>query len=224
MSVVAFIPVRGGSKSIPLKNIKPLCGKPLVCWVIEALEQCDSIDRVIVATDSNQIEEVVIRNNYKKTIIYHRLAQNATDSASTESVMMEYLDRQELDSNDIFMLVQATSPTTTSNHFTDAIKQYVDNGYDSMLSCVRTKRFFWSEDGKSLNYEYMHRPRRQDFRGTMMENGAFYINRVGNILKYGNRLCGHIGIYEMPVYTATEIDEEEDWLYLEQLIQRKNLI
>ena len=49
--VIAFIPVRGGSKSIPFKNIKPFCGKPLVCWNIEALEQCDEVDEIIVATD-----------------------------------------------------------------------------------------------------------------------------------------------------------------------------
>ena len=46
--IIAFIPVRGGSKSIPLKNIKPFCGKPLVCWNIEALENCKLVDKIIV--------------------------------------------------------------------------------------------------------------------------------------------------------------------------------
>lgn len=64
--VIAFIPVRGGSKSIPLKNIKPFCGKPLVCWNIEALEQCKEVDEIIVATDSDKIEEVVVSRPYKK--------------------------------------------------------------------------------------------------------------------------------------------------------------
>ena len=64
--VIAFIPVRGGSKSIPLKNIKPFCGKPLVCWNIEALEQCNEVDEIIVATDSDNIEETVTSRAYKK--------------------------------------------------------------------------------------------------------------------------------------------------------------
>ena len=55
MKTIAFIPVRGGSKSIPLKNIKQLCGKPLVCWNIEALEACPQVDEIIVATDSDDI-------------------------------------------------------------------------------------------------------------------------------------------------------------------------
>ena len=71
MSVIAFIPVRGGSKSIPLKNIKPFCGKPLVCWNIEAL-----------------------------------------DTASTESVMLEYIHNANISEDNIFMLVQVTSPLT----------------------------------------------------------------------------------------------------------------
>ena len=55
MKTIAFIPVRGGSKSIPLKNIKPFCGKPLVCWNIEALERCPLVDEIVVATDSDDI-------------------------------------------------------------------------------------------------------------------------------------------------------------------------
>ena len=53
-----------------------------------------------------------------------------------------------------------------------------------------------------------------------MENGAFYINTVKNIVESGNRLSGRIGIYEMPEYTATEIDEPDDWYYLEDLMRR----
>ena len=56
---VAFIPVRGGSKSIPLKNIKPIAGKPLVLWTVEAAAKCDSIDKIYVSTDSDKIKEVV---------------------------------------------------------------------------------------------------------------------------------------------------------------------
>ena len=89
--VVAFIPVRGGSKSIPLKNIKPLCGKPLVCWNIEALERCALVDKIVVATDSDEIWEVVSSRKYGKTELYRRLPENACDTASTESVMLEYI-------------------------------------------------------------------------------------------------------------------------------------
>ena len=218
--VIAFIPVRGGSKSIPLKNIKPLCGKPLVCWNIEALEACPEVGEVIVATDSDEIWKTVESKNYKKTKLYRRSAENACDTASTESVMLEYIKYANLPKEDVFMLVQATSPLTESIHFSEALQKYASGEYDSMLTCVRNYRFFWNEDGSSMNYDYMNRPRRQNFSGMLMENGAFYINTVGNILSNGNRLGGKIGIYEMPEYTATEIDEPDDWMILEKLMRK----
>lgn len=218
--VIAFIPVRGGSKSIPLKNIKSFCGKPLVCWNIEALETCSLVDEVIVATDSDEIWQTVESRHYTKTVLYRRSPENACDTASTESVMLEYINYAQLPKDNIFMLVQATSPLTGEIHFTEALKMYQEEAYDSILTCVRNYRFFWNEDGTSTNYDYMNRPRRQNFSGMLMENGAFYINTVRNILKTRNRLSGKIGIYEMPEYSATEIDEPDDWLVLENIMQK----
>ncbi|MBR4532293.1 N-acylneuraminate cytidylyltransferase [bacterium] len=218
--VIAFIPVRGGSKSIPLKNIKPFCGKPLVCWNIEALEQCGRIDKIVVATDSTEIENVVRERNYSKTEIYRRLPENASDTASTESVMLEYINAKKLPEETVFVLVQATSPLTQTIHFDEAMSMYESGKYDSILTCVRNKRFFWNAGGTPHNYDYRKRPRRQEFDGMFMENGAFYINTVGNILRDKNRLSGKIGIYEMPEYTSIEIDEPDDWTILEQLMIR----
>lgn len=220
MHTIAFIPVRGGSKSIPLKNIKPFCGKPLVCWNIEALEACDEVDEIIIATDSDEIWNVVDANDYKKTKLYRRSAENACDTASTESVMLEYISKVQVADENVFMLVQATSPLTQTIHFSEALHMYTDGQYDSILTCVRNYRFFWNEDGASMNYDYMHRPRRQEFKGMLMENGAFYINTVKNILSNGNRLSGKIGIYEMPEYTAFEIDEPDDWGIMENLMRK----
>ena len=218
--MIAFIPVRGGSKSIPLKNIKPFCGKPLVCWNIEALEACPRVDKIVVATDSDEIWNTVESRHYSKTVLYRRSAENACDTASTESVMLEYIQKAGLSKDSVFMLVQATSPLTETKHFSEALLLYAKGEYDSIITCVRNYRFFWNEDGTSMNYDYMNRPRRQNFHGMLMENGAFYINKVKSILANGNRLCGMIGIYEMPEYTASEIDEPDDWMILENLMRK----
>lgn len=217
---VAFIPVRGGSKSIPLKNIKDFCGKPLVYWNIKALQDAGCIDRIIVATDSSVIKETVNSFDFSKVSIYDRKAENAVDTASTESVMLEYIESVNLSDDVTFMLVQATSPLTQTVHFEEAMSMYNSGKYDSLLTCVKNYRFFWNEDGTSKNYDYRNRPRRQDFDGVYMENGAFYINSVKNIKESKNRLSGKIGIYEMPEYTATEIDEPDDWVILENLMRR----
>jgi N-acylneuraminate cytidylyltransferase len=217
---VAFIPVRGGSKSIPLKNIKDFCGKPLVYWSIAALQNSGKVDEIVIATDSEEVKKVIRDFHFDKVTIYSRSAKNATDAASTESVMLEYISQSDLSGADIFMLVQATSPLTDAKHFGEALAIYRQGKFDSMLTCVRNFRFFWSEDGSSKNYDYRNRPRRQDFKGELMENGAFYISTVGNIIESGNRLSGKIGIYEMPEYTATELDAPDDWAILENLMRK----
>ncbi len=219
MANIAFIPVRGGSKSIPLKNIKELAGKPLVYWTARAANNAKCIDKVIIATDSAEIKNVVLQfDDLKKIEIYDRDQQNAQDASSTESVMLEYIKKSNLSQDDYFFLIQATSPLLESQHIEEMFSKMVTNGADSALSCVRNKRFYWSDDGKSLNYDYKSRPRRQDFNGLLMENGACYINTVGNILIDKNRLSGKISVYEMPEYTAVEIDEPIDFLMIERIM------
>ncbi len=223
MSNIAFIPVRGGSKSIPLKNIKLLAGKPLVYWTAAAANNAKCIDKVIIATDSDEIRKTVRGfTDLGKVELYNRDAENATDTASTESVMLEYIAKANLAPNDNFFLIQATSPLLKAKHIDEMFEKMHLDSADSALSCVKNKRFFWSSDGKSINYDYRARPRRQDFDGVLMENGACYINSVGNILRDKNRLSGKISVYEMPEYTATEIDEPDDFLIIEKLMAKYN--
>lgn len=220
MSVIVFIPVRGGSKGIPGKNIRPFCGRPLVYWTVRAAQEAVAVDRVVVSTDSDRIAETVSGFGLDKVSVFRRSEQTATDTASTESAMLEYLQAAGPDPDDLFILVQATSPMLEGAQLDQAIAEYREGRYDSMLSCVRNKRFFWSDEGKPLNYDYMHRPRRQEFAGMWMENGAFYISKATAVLKNGNRLSGKIGVFEMPEYTSFEIDEPEDWIIMENLMRR----
>lgn len=217
---IAFIPVRGGSKSIPLKNIKILAGHPLVYWTATAANNAKCIDKVVIATDNNEIKTTVEKFNLPKVEIYERKAENAQDSSTTESVMLEYIDAASLHNEDYFFLIQATSPLLKSKHIDEMFTKLITDNADSALTCVRNKRFYWSENGQPLNYDYKNRPRRQDFQGTMMENGACYINSVKNILEYKNRLSGKISIYEMPEYTSVEIDEPDDFLLIEKLMEK----
>ena len=218
MKTIAFIPARGGSKSIPFKNIKFFCGKPLIYWTIKAAVETDEINEVIIATDSSEIEDVVNSFSFINVNVYRRDKENAADTSSTESVMLEYIKKSNRSISDNFILIQATSPLLTKNDLEKGLQLFKNN--DAVLSCVETKRFFWSKKGESLNYDYYNRPRRQDFDGLLMENGAFYISSVASILGSENRVSGKIAISTMPEYTAVEIDEEEDWIVAESLMKR----
>ena len=220
MKKIAFIPVRGGSKSIPKKNIKIFCGKPLIYWNLIELENCNQVDEVVVASDSEDIISVVEGFKLSKVVIYRRSNENAQDHSTSESIMLEYINFAKLDLSDVFMLVQATSPFTKSNDFSNGLKMM--NSYDTVFSCAKIKRFIWDKDSNPLNYDFKNRPRRQDFDGTFMENGAFCISLVSDIIKYNNRISGNIGICEMPEYTFVEIDEPEDWIIAERLFLKNN--
>ncbi|WP_428086374.1 cytidylyltransferase domain-containing protein [Candidatus Thioglobus sp.] len=217
---IAFVPVRCGSKSIPFKNIKVFCGKPLVYWNLEALQNSTNIDHIVVATDCKEIKDKVNGFNFSKVRVYDREPKNANDVASTESVMLEFIDKNSFDADDLFLLVQATSPLTQTKDFDRALEKLQKDKSNSLLTCTRTKRFFWTDDNTPLNYDFQSRPRRQDFKGMLVENGAFYINSIKNIKKYKNRLSGKISIYEMEEFTTIEIDEDDDWAIAEKLMYK----
>ena len=222
---IAFIPVRAGSKSIPLKNIKELNGKPLVYWTAKAAQNSKCIDKLIIATDSSEIKSTVLNFGFDKLSVYDRKPENASDTSSTESVMLEYIEQSDLKDEDLFFLIQATSPMLKSEHIDGMYEEFSHNDSDSMFSGVREKQFHWIEDDKGtvspINYDYRNRPRRQDFRGIIAENGACYINSVKNIKNDRCRLSGKITAYELPSYTSYEIDEPADWLIIEELMKHK---
>lgn len=223
---IAFIPVRGGSKSIPLKNIKPINGRPLVYWTIDAALGCSKIDKVYISTDSQEIRDAVdlyckISTEEKRLVCVERDPQTATDTATTESAMLDFAGKYNFEH---MILIQATSPMLEQEQLSEAIDVYEEKQYDSVLSVVRQKRFIWDVRGEQCfpqNYDYLKRPRRQEFDGFLVENGAFYITSRESLLKSGCRLSGKIGAYEMNEDSYFEIDEVSDWIIVEKLLRRK---
>jgi CMP-N-acetylneuraminic acid synthetase len=220
---VAFIPLRGGSKSIPLKNIAPLAGKPLAFWAIEAALGCQAIEQVYVATDSHEIAHAIARLHHPKLTIISRSPESATDTASSESALIEFCENNTF-KNVVF--IQATSPLVTTSDLTGALQKYTHDHFDSLLSVVHQKRFYWQHDSSGLasplNYDPKNRPRRQDFTGNFVENGAFYISSRKAILNSQCRISGNIGLYQMPEETYFELDEPADWMVIETLLKKQN--
>ena len=219
--IVAFIPVRGGSKSIPLKNIKLINGRPLVYWTTFAASTCPFIDEVFVATDDKNIASAVNEFGLNKVKVIGRSASSASDTASTESAMLEFAEQHNFDH---IVLIQATSPMLEADDLTKGIELYQQENVDSVLSVVRQKRFVWKEHNgyvEPSNYDVYHRPRRQEFEGYLVENGAFYITSKKLLLKTQNRISGRIKAVEMKEESYFEIDEPSDWVVVENLMKNK---
>ena len=223
---VAIIPVRGGSKGIPRKNIKSMAGRPLIYYSLRAALETDSIDVVAVATDSEEIASVckALFPNSAKLMIYNRSEESATDTASTESVMLEFAGKYEFNQ---LILIQATSPLVTNNDLQSACNKFNGGDFGGLLSVVEQSRFYWTEDdnghGNPVNYDPQNRPRRQDFRPGFVENGSFYITTKESLLQSKCRISHPYALYPMRVETYWEIDDMDDWRIIESIIRNEKL-
>lgn len=218
MHKIGFIPLRKNSKGIKNKNKRKMVGRPLFTWVLgEAI--FSDLDEVFVFTDDENIISFINREYSwtSKVKALSRSKESASDKASTESAILEFCNIINYDF-DLFCLLQATSPITTRNDINNCINKLTNDKYDSALTVAKTHRFIWNEDGTPINYDIFKRPRRQDFDGLLVENGAVYITTKTSLNKTKNRLGNKIAIVKMDNESLHEIDSESDWIIIEQLL------
>lgn len=218
MKKTAIIPLRKNSKGIPGKNKRKMVGRPLFTWVLTEAIFSD-LEEVFVFTDDTEIIDFVSKNYAwspkVKTLL--RSGTNANDNSTTESAMLEFSKKINQD-YDVLCLLQATSPLTLAADINKSLEKITKEAFDSALSVVKTHRFTWNRDGRPNNYDVFNRPRRQDFEGLFIENGAIYCSTKEAFLSSKNRVSGNIGLVEMAEETLSEIDTESDWLIVEQLL------
>ena len=220
MKKIGFIPLRKGSKGIPNKNKRKMVGRPLYTWVLgEAI--FSDLDEVCVYTDDQDIIDFIAKEYHwtNKVKALLRSDESARDTASTEMAMLEFCDEIGYDF-DVFCLLQATSPFTRCNDI-NACLDKLEGEFDSALTVVNTHRFLWNEDGTPINYNPLERPRRQDFDGLLMENGAVYATTKVALQKTKNRLGNKVAVVKMPEESLLEIDSENDWIAVEQLLMER---
>ena len=209
-----FIPIRGGSKGIKNKNIALCAGKPLVYWALEAAQN-SMLDKIFVSTDSDKIKEIVNGFNFSKVKTIERSTKTAADTASSESALIEFAQNYEVDN---IVFIQATSPLVASEDINSGLKIFLKGNYNSIISVIKNHQFLWSPDGRPINYDPQKRPRRQDWEGYYIENGAFYISSRTNILKNSCRITPPVGFWEMSKERIFEVDDENDLKFAEKLL------
>ena len=203
---VGFIPARAGSKGIKSKNITPINGKPLIYYTLKAAEE-SNLQKVYVSTDSEIIKNVVENFGFENVEVIARSTESANDKATSESALVEFAQNYKFDN---VCFIQATSPFTTTNDINGGLAKFLTNNYGAVISVVKNHQFLWSVDGNPTNYDPQIRPRRQDWDGYFIENGAFYISSRKNILKNNCRITNPVGFWEMNKNSLIEIDTQED--------------
>ncbi|MBC3757765.1 acylneuraminate cytidylyltransferase [Hyunsoonleella sp. SJ7] len=220
MKKIGFIPLRKGSKGIPNKNKRKMVGRPLFTWVLgEAI--FSELDEIVVYTDDESIIDFIAKEYHwtSKVKALKRSEESAADTASTESAILEYCNSINYDF-DIFCLMQATSPFTRKEDINTCLDK-IGTEFDSALTVVNTHRFLWNENGEALNYNPQKRPRRQDFEGVLIENGAVYTISKEALKLHKNRIGERTAVVKMPEESLSEIDTESDWVTVENLLMER---
>lgn len=221
MKTIAFIPVRKDSKGIPGKNLKKLGDKPLICWIVDTLLEANIADSIWVATDCDEMENLITERYSRQVNVFRRSKESATDTAPSICVVLEFLMVQSFHETDQFILLQATSPFTSVKELKELKSEIQKKQYNAYVACCRLKKFRWSEAGVPLDYSFTSKPRRQDYDGLLIESGAYYSSSIGNILKHQQLLSGHIKVMEISMAGMIDIDELEDWKLAEYYIEHQ---
>ncbi len=230
--VLAVIPARGGSKGVPRKNIRDLCGKPVIAWTIEtALAAGDDLHRVIVSTDDPEI--AVTAKAFGAEAPFMRPAELATDEAPGLPVIqhaVKFVEEEEGTPVDWVLILQPTAPFRNADDITEALRLAREGGCDSVISVTQVmaehpilmKKI---ENDRLLPYciEEKEGTRRQDYDPpAYIRNGAIYLTRR-DVLMEDDSIGGEvIRPYVMPEERSYDIDSERDFRLVE-LVMRERL-
>lgn len=229
-TVLAIILARGGSKRVPGKNIRPVFGKPLIAWSIEAAKKSKYIDRIIISTDDNKIAQVAKKFGAEAPFI--RPPVFSSDTATSVSAILHTLNwikKNENKKYDLFILLQPTSPLRTSQQLDESLENIADNNKAyTLISVTKVNQTpFWM---KTINKQGFIEDflkdeksgastRSQDLPTIYIPNGAIYIAKTNIFLKSNQLYTEKTIPFIMDRVYSADIDEEADFDFAEAMFQ-----
>lgn len=235
VSLLAFIPARGGSKGLPNKNILECAGKPLIEWTISAAKAVSFIDDVMVSTDSEEIAAVSRRAG--ASVPFLRPGEFASDDASLLDAMKHAWGKHVTAKGgpyDYIVVLQPTSPLRTAAHILEAIKYYFSNrqSNDDTLASVYqvSPKFGWLMQCPAES-QYIRfcldvrsqNPQRQELKPYYLPNGAIFIARGGAL--NGGVYLNNTLPFVMAAGDSIDIDTRDDFANAEIVLrERQGLI
>lgn len=226
--VIAVVPARGGSKSVPGKNIRLLAGKPLLAWSIDVAKQVSEIDRIIVSTDDSEIAAVAREYGAE---VYARPPHLATDEALVIDALKDLLQTlaAEHETAEWVVLLEATCPLRSSDDVRDCLKLAAQGGYDSVATFkdaeLNPHRAWRLTDGVPEVFipgAIPWLPRQRQPKAYQL-NGAVYLFRASLLAHEAQSLLvGKLGAILMPRDRSQDIDDSLDFTIVESLLQKSN--
>ena len=226
LKVLGLVTARGGSKGLPGKNVRPLCGKPLIAWSIDAGKAAPSVDAVVVSTDDEGIANAARRAGAE--VPFMRPAELAGDTASSIDVVLHAIDWLAAAGRifDVVALLEPTSPLRAPEDIERGLARLIESGAGSVVSVCRAESshpVFMFRQG--LNHRlrpFMERQptglRRQEIEAMYFPEGTLYASRVGVLRAKRSFYHDDTVGYEVPKWKSLEIDDLEDFLMVEALV------
>ena len=228
-SILAVVPARAGSKGLPGKNIKELCGKPLIAWTIEKALKSRYIDKVVVSTDSQEIADIAVR--FGADVPFLRPKEFATDEATSFSVIKHCLEFFEINNHlkfDYTVLLEPTSPLRVDSDIDRAINvlDSKSDDFDAVVSLGTGGGHPWLAkklmSGTVTPYinETHGETRRQDMDAVFFPYGVVYASKTKSILESRSFYPIKCGAIVIEPYQCLEIDSEIDFVCVEAIMRK----
>jgi N-acylneuraminate cytidylyltransferase/CMP-N,N'-diacetyllegionaminic acid synthase len=229
--VLALIPARGGSKGLPGKNLRKLCGRPLIEWSIDFALSCNEIDAVVVSTEDEIIAKVARLAGAE--VPFLRPLALAEDSSSTIEVVLHALEILEKQSRifDIILLLEPTSPLREVSDIRNALQRMKHLKASSIVSVVRCETvhpafmFSATETGRLVPFLAASPTglRRQDVQPLFSLEGSLYISTVETFRKQRSFYHKETIYYEVEKWKSFEIDDMVDFQIIEAIAKYRQL-
>lgn len=231
--VLAIVPARKGSKGLPLKNVRPFAGKPLLAWPIAAALASAHVDRVIISTDDQGFADIAMAHGADAPFL--RPAELASDMAPSLGFVLHALDVLEAGGEvyDYVVLLEPTSPLTEGSDVDAALGQLIEAGADSIVGVSKleathpTFAVRRTDAGVITPYvaaSFDDMPRRQDIEPLFSLDGTLYISSVQGLRREQSFCHGRTLGYESARYKAQEIDDLVDFICVEAVAANLDLI
>ncbi len=225
-NILAIIPARVGSKSIPNKNLKKLGGKPLIFYPIELAKSIETINKIVVSTDSEEIAKVA--RQYGAEVPFIRPAELAKDETPTLPVLqhcVKFLEENENYKADIILLLYPTCPFLKRKTVIEAINLLKNKDCNSVISVEKDYGRFWKYSKLKNKYTPFYpekRINRQYYEPLLRENGAIYFSNYDPIMNKNKIVDNNsIKFLVMNPKELIDLDTMEDWKNAEERIKNR---
>ena len=212
--IVALLPMKANSERVKGKNFRPLAGKPLFQWILDALLSVDDVSCVVINTDA---KEILIENGLvesDRVIIRQRKPELCGDFVSMNLILADDIEAVEADA---YLMTHTTNPLISSETIERALRAYESGfpNYDSLFSVNKIQTRFYREDMSPVNHNPDELVRTQDLEPWFEENSCLYVFNRESFSKTNARIGKTPQLFVTPPLESIDIDEPEDWAMAE---------